>query len=186
MERILKIVAQHQPNDAKEAADIARIKTLLVAGHDLLNSAYMPAHITASALVIDWHSGKLLLHYHKKLKRWLQVGGHAAPGETDPATTALREAEEECGLPDLQFYPTTQPLDIDIHRIPAHNAYPAHDHLDFRYLLVTENPARVSATANESDQFAWLTVTEAIALELDNSLVRLIKKAEQIFNDKTD
>ena len=36
---------------------------------------------------------------------WLQVGGHADPGESDPLRIALREAREETGLTDLVPWP---------------------------------------------------------------------------------
>src|SRR5580692_3455984 len=35
---------------------------------------------------------------HVKHDLWLQVGGHADPGEADPLEIALREAAEETGL----------------------------------------------------------------------------------------
>ena len=42
--------------------------------------------------------------FHRKLQRWLQLGGHGTVDETDPSQTALREAIEESGLKDLQFH----------------------------------------------------------------------------------
>ena len=41
--------------------------------------------------------------------RWLQVGGHGDPGETDPLAIALREAREETGLTDLVPWPDATP-----------------------------------------------------------------------------
>ena len=65
-------------------------------------------HITASAIIVETESQRTLLHFHRRLDRWLQVGGHAEY-ETDPAQVALREAREETGLPDLAFHPPPRP-----------------------------------------------------------------------------
>src|SRR5438132_4780501 len=64
-------------------------------------SQFVPGHITASCFIID-RAGRLLLHHHRRLNRWLQMGGHLEPGE-DPAEAALREGAEESGLHDLSL-----------------------------------------------------------------------------------
>ena len=43
---------------------------------------------------------RVLLTHHRKLDRWLQLGGHA-DGDRDLARVALKEAEEESGLAGL-------------------------------------------------------------------------------------
>ena len=44
-----------------------------------------PRHVTCSALVLHPPSGRVLLRWHRRQQAWLQVGGHADPGETDPS-----------------------------------------------------------------------------------------------------
>ena len=41
----------------------------------------------------------MLLTLHRKVGRWLQLGGHCEPADTTLAGAALREATEESGLP---------------------------------------------------------------------------------------
>ena len=63
----------------------------------------------------------MLLTHHRKLDRWLQLGGHS-DGESDPRQVALREAQEESGLARFRFLPEASdplPLDLDVHPIPA-------------------------------------------------------------------
>ena len=55
----------------------------------------MKRHFTASAYVV--HGGKVLLHYHEKVRLVLPPGGHIEANET-PAQSAIREVEEETGL----------------------------------------------------------------------------------------
>lgn len=43
------------------------------------------------------HTNHVLLILHKKLNRWLPIGGHIELGE-DPDQALFREVEEECGL----------------------------------------------------------------------------------------
>ena len=101
---------------------------------------YTPGHITGSAFVVDAASGRVLLHHHRRLDRWLQLGGHD-DGEHDPLATALREGREESGLLDLRPL-STAILDIDVHEIPAGRSEPAHLHHDVRYALQTSTRKR--------------------------------------------
>jgi hypothetical protein len=113
---LLQILAGHEPADRKEAADLQLIRQMVLDYPNISSSECVPGHITASALLLDEGSGRLLFHYHKRLNRWLQVGGHMEDGEVDPAETALREAMEETGLADLRFVSAAarpRPLDID-------------------------------------------------------------------------
>ena len=114
---------------------------------------------------------------HRKLGRWLQVGGHSDPDEHDPARTAMREATEESGLPDLRFHPAIgrRPLDIDVHRIPARKQEPAHDHLDIRYALYTERPEALAIT-DESDALRWFDLDAVAALGVDAAVLRVLGK----------
>lgn len=43
------------------------------------------------------YNNKVLLIFHKKHDRWLQIGGHIELNE-DPDEALFREVEEECGL----------------------------------------------------------------------------------------
>jgi 8-oxo-dGTP pyrophosphatase MutT (NUDIX family) len=81
------------------------------------------------------------------------VGGHADPGEDDPAAIARREAEEETGLTDLTPFPdpaAERLVHVVVVPVPAGRGEPAHEHADLRYLFTTATPDDVvpeSATA---------------------------------------
>ena len=182
--QILALLAAHQPADAEEARDIQQIATLVKRHPDIFSRACQVGHITASAIIVDQCSRRTLLHFHKRLARWLQVGGHADE-ETDIAQVALREAREETGLPDLAHHPpgsAPTPLDCDLHRIPQHGDTPAHLHLDFRFALTTRQPHALAPAPGESRRFRWLSFDEALAMDgLDASLRRLLRKASAMF-----
>ncbi len=179
--KVLAQLAAHAPADEKEALDVQRIKTLVAAHPNIFSMNCEVGHITASAAVIEPRSRRTLLHYHKRLGRWLQVGGHAEY-ETDFARVALREAREETGLPDLIHFPSSAapvPIDYDIHTIPQSIDRPEHLHLDFRYVLMTRQPDALAPAQGESARFRWLSCADALDMgeAIDDSLRRLLRKA---------
>jgi 8-oxo-dGTP pyrophosphatase MutT (NUDIX family) len=179
--QLLTILNEHKHSDPKEATDIALIRDLINQHDDIMSRTCTAGHITGSALVMNRQTGNILLHYHKSLGRWLQFGGHMENGETDPAQTALREAQEESGIADLRFWSgdqTYQPLDIDVHIIPLSPTMPKHPHLDFRYLLLTEWSEIPQAGEDESNKFVWVIPQDATQYITDTALLRLIAKVE--------
>lgn len=84
------------------------------------------------------HNEKILLIHHRKLDKWLPLGGHIELDE-DPEQAALREAREESGF-DVELLgerpPTTSPGTraliaprfLDIHRISD-----THEHIGMIY-----------------------------------------------------
>ena len=89
-----------------------------------------PVHVTASALIVHPPIGRVLLRWHARQQAWLQIGGHADPGEHDPLAVALREGAEETGLDDLIPWPTAELQHVAIVPVPANDREPAHEHAD--------------------------------------------------------
>jgi len=91
-------------------------------------------HITASGLVI--YRNKVLLIFHPFIKRWFQPGGHIDDGES-PIDAAIREVYEETGFVCVPDSKDLEPIDIDIHEIPANpkRGEAAHLHIDLLYCL---------------------------------------------------
>lgn len=151
---------RHVPADAAEADDLVEILALVE--HEpacFSRRTFTPGHITGSAFVVCRSTGKVLLHHHRRLNAWLQLGGHD-DGERDPLATALREAAEESGLKDLTLLQDAI-LDLDVHDIPAGKGEPPHKHHDVRYALVAEHPDGIHRDAGESLDLAWFTLQEA-------------------------
>lgn len=156
--------------DAQQAATRARM-VAFVRAHpgDAHRRELAIGHLTASALVVDSARGAALLTLHKKLERWLQLGGHA-DGDANLPAVALREAGEESGLAELAIFP--DPIDVDVHRIPARAGEPEHWHFDTRFLVLAEARATARASA-ESHRLEWFTPSQVRHLETDESVRRL-------------
>ena len=113
-------------------------------------------HFTGSAWLVSANGEKVLLTHHRKLNRWLQLGGHA-DGSGDLADVALREAEEESGLIDLRIERGI--FDLDRHRIPARKDEPEHWHYDVRF-VVHVGASEEFVVGPESHDLAWREIIE--------------------------
>src|SRR5262245_54098639 len=115
---LIDLLGAYQPADVAEAADLRRVRALAQrAGDPWLRS--LPLHLTASALVVHPGTGTVLLRWHQRQRAWLQVGGHADPGESDAFAIALREAREETGLADLAAWPDAKLRHLVVVPVPA-------------------------------------------------------------------
>jgi 8-oxo-dGTP pyrophosphatase MutT (NUDIX family) len=150
-------------------ADVARLRA--VEGDPW--SRDTPLHATASALILDRRSGRVLLRWHERQQAWLQVGGHADEGEDDPWAIALREGAEETGLADLTGDP--RPVQLVIVPVPATAREPAHEHADVRYLLFTQRPQE-AAPESDAAPLRWLTIDEAIAETPEENLREFLRR----------
>jgi 8-oxo-dGTP pyrophosphatase MutT (NUDIX family) len=160
----------YEPGSADEAHDILRIREL-AAEHDPW-SRDSRLHITGSAVVVHPPTRRELLRWHERMGSWLQVGGHADPGEIDPRATARREAREETGLDDLVGWPDPErpPLvHVVVVPVPAGRGEPFHEHADFRYVLATAAPEAVTAE-NAAARLRWLDFAEAAAVVAEDNL----------------
>ena len=99
---------------------------------------------------------RVLLIHHRKLDKWLPLGGHVELDE-DPEMAALREAKEESGL-EVELLgerpPTTgpgtraliAPRFLDIHRISE-----THEHIGMIYWARPKNGSVTLADAEHHD-----------------------------------
>ncbi|AYC38716.1 NUDIX hydrolase [Streptomyces griseorubiginosus] len=140
----------------------------LAAHPDGVWKACQAGHVTASALVIDPSRGQVLLTLHKKLRMWLQMGGHCEPADTSLEAAALREATEESGVAGLTLLPGG-PVRLDRHPIPA----PCNCHFDVQYAALAPAGA-VETISEESLDVRWFAYDE-VADVADESVVRLLE-----------
>jgi len=166
------LLAYVPPDDGRARTRVEMI-AFLNEHEDALSRTCLAGHFTASALVLDAERERGLLTLHKKLGRWLQLGGHC-DGDANLAAVALRECREESGIEGLAIDP--RPVDVDVHPIPARPGEPEHLHLDVRY--VVHAPVGAEAVVGpESRELRWFAPEELAGVETDETLRRLFRLA---------
>jgi len=159
--------------DPHEAAMTAETIRFVEAHPDCLRRSCLAGHLTGSAWVLDPTRTQVLLTHHRKLDRWLQLGGHA-DGDPDLLAVALKEAREEGGITGLRVL-SPEPFDVDRHRIPARGEVPGHWHFDLRFLIEAD-PAERVVVSDESHDVAWVPLAHVEKLNPDESMMRMVRK----------
>ncbi len=134
-------------------------------------------HFTASAWIVNKRRTHTLLTLHRKLGRWLQLGGHA-DGDENLIDVAMKEAREESGLKSLVLVDSTI-FDLDKHIIPERPHVPEHFHYDVRYILEADinEPLQIS---DESISLAWITFDSVVdMIGYNPSILRMLEKTSK-------
>lgn len=175
---LLEMLERYRAVAPEEGDCVDRIVTLVRDNEDCFERTCAPGHITASSWILSSCRTRVLLTHHRKLGRWLQLGGHA-DGETEVLAVALREAREESGMHRFEVLSGSEPLvpmDVDVHRIPARPGEPEHEHHDIRFLLVAE-PGQELVISDESNALRWFPASDLDRVLDEESLWRLQRKA---------
>lgn len=139
--------------------------------------AHIHEQIDFTVAVFVVQADHVLLVHHRRLGRWLPLGGHIELDE-EPEQAALREAREESGL-DLELLgerpPTTgpgtraliAPRFLDIHRI-----HDTHEHIGLIY-WARPRGGELTLAPEEHHDIRW--VTEAGLEQLEPPLSDAVK-----------
>lgn len=159
--------------DAHESKVVAETIRFVKEHEDCLLRSQLEGHLTGSAWVVDASRQRTLLTHHRKLDKWLQLGGHA-DGDPDLLNVALREAGEESGLANLRAV-TSELFDVDRHLIPARKSDPEHWHFDLRF-MIEGDPDEPLTVTNESKDLAWVDIDQVTSLNPEESMARMVRK----------
>jgi 8-oxo-dGTP pyrophosphatase MutT (NUDIX family) len=174
---LISLLQAYSPSDATDAAARDRILRFVREHDDCFERSLLEGHVTGSAWIVNASRTRCLLTHHRKLDRWLQLGGHA-DGQTDALEVALREAQEESGLTSLR--PVSDAVfDCDVHPIPGRGSEPEHFHYDVRFLLEADD-AEPLVLSEESKELAWVALADVASLESDESVMRMVAKTAAV------
>ena len=162
---------------ASERDDVRRVRQLVAGGSPW--DRRIPLHVTASALIVHPPSRRVLLRWHQRQQAWLQIGGHADPGEGDPLAVAVREGEEETGLPDLTPWPDEELRHVVVVPVPANQREPAHEHADLRFVLATQRPDE-ARPERPTATLRWLSIEDALQLTSEENVRETIRRAGRL------
>ncbi len=170
---LLEQLAKHKPADACETDSLSRLNRFVQDQPRCFERSLSMGHITGSAWLLNAPRTHALLTLHRKLKMWLQLGGHA-DGNPNVLEVALQEAREESGINDIT--PISDAIfDVDVHRIPARRNEPEHLHYDVRFLLQAPTTDKFKVS-HESLKLQWFSPDELTTLDVDESVRRMCRK----------
>lgn len=167
-EHVLALIEQHAQRRPGHAEVANLFRAFVASEPGCAERSLAGGHLTGSAWLVSADGTRVLLTHHRKLDRWLQLGGHA-DGEHELARVALREAEEESGLGGLRVEP--QVFDLDRHWIPPRGAEPGHWHYDVRFVVHAGADERF-VVSEESHALAWRFIAEVAHDEHADESVR--------------
>ncbi|MCS6807775.1 MAG: NUDIX hydrolase [Bacteroidota bacterium] len=174
---LLRLLEEYQPTNDDEQ----RIREVMIQfiheHHDCFMRELQVGHITASAWVLNATLSKVLLIQHRKLNKWVQIGGHC-DGDNDVLRVALREVVEESGIFDIVPF-SPEIFDIDIYTVPecrtAEGLEPAHLHYDVRFIVIADDTFPLSHNSEVRD-IQWVALEDVSKLTQEQSVLRMVAK----------
>ena len=170
LRQLLDVYADRYP---EEVDTTARFRSFIDAHENCFERLLVVGHVTGSAWLVNRAGDFVLLTHHRKLDRWLQLGGHA-DGESDVAKVALGEAREESGIEGIKII-SPELFDVDIHAIPARGAEPRHFHYDCRLALQVTGSEDFSVS-RESHDLQWIAIDKLDSVTDEPSMLRMAEK----------
>jgi 8-oxo-dGTP pyrophosphatase MutT (NUDIX family) len=168
----IELLTQWDAPDVGQDSVRHAVLAFLNAREDACERACVPGHITASALVVSDSGDQVLLTLHPRLGRWVQLGGHCEPADTDIVAAAMREATEESGIEGLGIDPSLGA--IHVHALTCSLGVPTR-HLDLQFIARAPKDA-VIAISDESLDLRWWPV-DALPDGIDAAVAHLVDVA---------
>lgn len=146
-------------------------------------------HFATSGFIVNSDSTKVLMVYHKKLNTWVIPGGHLEPNEY-PADGAIREIFEETGvrakllnagcslaIENLQKETALpNPFVMLSEYIPEKGDMPAHIHMDFVFLGVADDKAKIEKSEAEVENVKWFDLAEVQDMKTFDSVKQIAQE----------
>ncbi|HEY2593369.1 MAG TPA: NUDIX domain-containing protein [Chloroflexota bacterium] len=152
-----------------------------MAEHPPVRPGEVLRHFTVAVFVV--HASQVLLHYHRKLGRWLPPGGHIEANEL-PDKAAVREVLEETGIRARLIGGRGLPIDAPRQLVLAAGIqvepiYPGHEHIDLVYFARPEraDAVEIDPRLAELDRVGWYAADELDALGVDTEIQAWTRRA---------
>ena len=167
---VRKYIESYKPESKKDFYTKKQFISFIENNPDCLSRENLPGHITCSSWIYNLEEDRFLLTHHRKLNKWLQLGGHADKC-FDPLEVAINEAVEESGIYQICVL-DRNPVHLDIHKI-ADNHY----HYDIRFCFKVYKDNFIAS--DESFNLTWTTLEKIESFQVDYSTLNLMKRCEK-------
>ena len=171
-ESVIATLSTWEPPDAAQDSLRHAVLAFVEARDDACRRECVPGHVTASALVLDHTRSRVLLTLHRRLGRWVQLGGHCDDDDADLVSAALREATEESGVDGLRMEPELAA--VHVHPVVCSLGVPTR-HLDLQFVAHAPAGAQI-AISDESEDLRWWPAG-ALPEGSDHALAYLVSRA---------
>jgi len=172
---ILDLLHNYQPSFSEEIDFQRQIIDFITQNDDFALRSNLIGQLTGSAWIVNKERSKVLLIHHKKLNKWLQIGGHLEETDQTIEETILREIEEESGINNLKLL-SLSIYDIDIHTIPKKNEIAEHLHFDIRLIVETDENEKLIPQNEEILAIKWYSLNEIEKLKQENNTNQSMKR----------
>lgn len=128
----------------------------------------MQIHFCATACIVSKEEKKVLFIHHKKLNKWLFVGGHIEENE-DPETAVIREVKEETNL-DIELLGERYPREVDFVKpfaLQRNIVSDDHIHIDICYVALVKDKTKIKAKEDEVLNYRWFSEEEILSEDFD-------------------
>ncbi len=159
---VLALLTQWDPPDAAQDSLRHAVLAFVHARPDACRRECEPGHVTT--LVLDHTGDRVLLTLHRRLGRWVQLGGHC-DDDAGIVAAALREATEESGI---------ELAAVHVHPVTCSLGLPTR-HLDLQFVAHAPAGARI-AISDESEDLRWWPV-DGLPAGTDHALAYLVAQA---------
>jgi 8-oxo-dGTP pyrophosphatase MutT (NUDIX family) len=168
---LLHVLSAYQTSSPEDELMLSKTRQFVLENSQCFERSLTSGHITGSSWIVDLEQSHALFTHHKKLNKWMQLGGHA-DGMADIFLVALKEAKEESGLEQITPL-SRQIFDIDIHLIPDQAS--GHLHYDIRFLFKADRSKKLTVS-NESHTLAWIEFEKLHEYITEPSVLRMHAK----------
>ncbi|WP_338760613.1 NUDIX hydrolase [Bernardetia sp. ABR2-2B] len=177
---ILDLLQDYQTSFSEEIEFQKQMIDFLEQNNDFALRSNLTGQLTGSAWIVNKNRTKVLLIHHKKIGKWLQIGGHIEETDKTIEETILREVREESGLKDLKLL-SSHIYDVDIHTIAQKKEIAEHLHFDVRMIVEADENETLTPQDEEILAIKWCSKNEVLNLaeathSINLSMKRMIDK----------
>ena len=155
-----ELIENYKPINMQEEKDKEVILEYLSYFDNLLTRDNNFAHFTSSAFIVNQNYTKVLMAYHNIYKSYAWLGGHM-DGINDPLKVAIKEAEEESSITNLELI-TNDIISLDVIEVVGHfkrNKWiTPHVHLNVTYLFKANDYDFIKEKLDENSSVKWLPI----------------------------
>ena len=185
---IKEMLLNFVPSCEQEERDREFLLKYLDTYEDVLTRENVVGHFTSSGFIVNKDRTKCLMIHHNIYNAWAWTGGHA-DGDSDFLHVAVKEAEEETGIPKEKIKVLTEtPATLEILTVDGHvkrgKYVSSHLHLNVAYLLEVDEAEEIRIKPDENSGIKWIELDKLEESGVETKMIhtyrKLIAKAKNI------